>query len=115
MKNILKYVGIVLIMFIMQFNQISNVKAEGIDEYSYYSLGTTASGYLSDSNKNEFYRFTIPSSGKININISASIERMYVNLYNENKEFIQGNNCYYPESVKFSLFISRNFVPKEEF
>ncbi len=51
-----------------------------------YTLNTTKSGTISKSNRQDIYKFTISSSGKVNINFNGSMERIHLEVYNLNGE-----------------------------
>ncbi|OUO78353.1 hypothetical protein B5F53_10475 [Blautia sp. An249] len=46
------------------------------------SLGTTYKGQLAENDHADYYRFTLPSSGKLNVHIVTEISRMYVTYFN---------------------------------
>lgn len=50
------------------------------------TLGATKSGSITETNKKDVYKFTIGSSGRININLKAYIEETHYYFYNENGE-----------------------------
>jgi len=49
-----------------------------------FSLGSSASGSISDSNKKEIYKFDLATSSKVSLDLTAQIFRLNFNLYDKN-------------------------------
>ena len=55
------------------------------------SLNKAYVGQLAHNDKYDWYRFTLPSSGRISLNLTSKIDAMYVRLYNGSAEQIDYN------------------------
>ncbi len=61
------------------------VGAESITNAKAYTLGTKCTGMITDNgDKKQYYKFTLPESGRIEITGSAHMRSMYLYIYDEN-------------------------------
>ena len=61
-----------------------NVKAEAIGNYISYTLGTTAAGKFTEDTNKQYYKFTLSTSGCINITGFAYMSYIDVGIYDIN-------------------------------
>ena len=75
---------LVMVVGLVGVMPVVSVGASSIDVSTAmnYTLNTTKSGTISKANRQDIYKFTILSSGKVNINFNGSMERIYLRVYN---------------------------------
>lgn len=99
MKRILS-LTIALLMIFSVFSTLAIPASAGdsIATATPVSFNKTYSGEISASTQNGVYKFTLPSSGSININSFAYIEATTYALYNSNGACIWYDNCQYRDN-----------------
>lgn len=66
---------------------ITRVSASSIPNSVYYTLGTQEEGVITENGEDrQYYMFTLPSSGSINIKGSAYMEYIALSIYDENAD-----------------------------
>ncbi|MDF1487708.1 hypothetical protein [Tessaracoccus caeni] len=64
-----------------------NAAADGgnsISTATPYTLGTTVNDSITESDKTDFFRFTLTDAGKVDLTLNASISRLYLKWYDAN-------------------------------
>lgn len=92
-KMTVKFLIFFAIIFMAMQENVDQVKAATISNSISYTLGNEQSGVLAkDGNEKQYYKFTVSSSGKIQITGSAYTEWVYLYMYDENaNEIWQAN------------------------
>ncbi len=62
------------------------------------ALGTTYSGSINATNTQDFYKFTLPTSGKIRVTSTANIEWLYYKIFDESGNEIWNRSLYWNSS-----------------
>jgi hypothetical protein len=93
---------LILIMIFVIFPQ--NVQAAGntFKQATSISLGTNYRGTITNSNRDDWYKFTISSSGKVTMTATANIERICYTLYDSNGEELKYNYAYWNDRTEQS-------------
>lgn len=89
-----KWRGNILMCFLVMalcFCWGKEVKADNTDinSASQIQFGTTYSGSLTNTAKQKFYKFVLPSSGKISISFDADMGHAYCSLYDEELKSVE--------------------------
>lgn len=90
MRNLKKRMMAVLFVFALLVTSAAGwrpvqVEAESITNAKTYILGTKCTGMITDNgDKKQYYKFTLPESGKIAITGTAHMTSMYLYIYDEN-------------------------------
>ena len=58
-----------------------------------YTLGNTTQGEISATNTVDWYKFTIPGSGRIEFTVNAYVKWIYLDFYNANLAQLWHKNC----------------------
>ncbi len=60
-----------------------------------YTLGNTVNDSITSTNTKNCYKFTIPNSGKITLNVTANIYHSYYDIYDSNNKALWTSNDKY--------------------
>ena len=79
------YLAVIIMLGVLTIAPIS-VSAAGntANTATSYTMGNTVYGSITDSNTKDYYKFTLSTSGKITLNVTAYIYRSYYNIYDSN-------------------------------
>lgn len=90
MKNKFKWLISILLVFVLlaSFATTAYAAGDSVATATSISTGVQYSGSITESNSKDVYKFTLNSSGKINISLKAYIYRTDYYLYNENGETV---------------------------
>src|SRR5699024_8092844 len=78
----------------MDFNPANNNEKEpnnGIEQAHLLKFDEEVTGFISWNDDEDYYKLTLPSAGKISVNMSSYIGYVYVSLMDENKNMIWKN------------------------
>ncbi|MDD6488492.1 MAG: Ig-like domain-containing protein [Clostridia bacterium] len=65
-----------------------------------YTLGSNVSGSITKSNEKDFYKFTIPTSGRIKLDINAEISEAYYRIYDADGNAMFDNRKYWNNTTE---------------
>lgn len=105
-KQLLSLTLAVVMLVCIMCSVITTVGAAGDTQSTAtdYSFGTTVSGTINADNTKDFYRFVLPTSGRISVNVNAAIRRSNYYLYDENgNEMWKATNNYWNESTEMKV------------
>ena len=96
------------------FKESLSVNNDDFDFANLISFNQAYKAQIAKNDKSDYYKFTLPTSGKIDINAKSDMY-MRINLYNANKNYIDhdylesGNNnySYYLNSGTYYLFFNQ--------
>ena len=75
-----------------------------INTASSYNIGNTAYGSITSSNSNDYYKFTLSSSGKISLNVNAYIRRSTYFIYDVNhSEVWRSTDIYWNDTTELMI------------
>lgn len=95
-KKIIFNILTLLIVTFVAVQSGGKVKAAAISNSTDYTLGNTQNGTLTENgSEKQYYKFTLSSSGKIQITGSAYMEWVYLYIYDENANEIWSNNLHW--------------------
>lgn len=95
-KIILNILVLLVVTFLALQSNDEKVKAVTISNSTSYTLGNTLSGTLTENgNEKNYYKFTVPSSGKIRLTGSAYMTSIYLYIYDENANEVWRKNPYW--------------------
>ncbi len=110
MKRFKKLISLTLVM-IMIFSILSiapftvNAAGDSISAATPYTIGNTIYGSITSTSTKDFYKFNLPSSGRITLIVNAYIARSYYNIYDANGNTIwsSGDRDWNDTTEKLSL------------
>ena len=99
-----------LVLLVSAFPLTARAAGSSFGTAEAVTLGKAFSGTLSDSSQSVFYEITLPSSGRLTMNVSHDLAlEMY--LYNENRVQIAGDTWYENSSSgQYSRVVTRDLV-----
>ncbi len=105
MKKIKKIVAMVMVaLTVLTFAPIvASAAGSSMSTATSMSLGYSYSGSISSSNTQDFYKFTLSSSGTVNLNLTAGIEHLSFYVYDTNGTEVWGSYGYYWNSTAQKL------------
>ena len=99
MKKTKKHLPILLILLIIISIGGFRISALGagnsISSATAISLGSNYSGKITDENTNDFYKFSIPSSGRIDLKLTTYMKYISYNVYNSSGTSIWNGDTYW--------------------
>ncbi|MCM1568461.1 MAG: hypothetical protein NC081_03315 [Roseburia sp.] len=84
-----------------------------VAEASIISLGKTYKGQLARNDEKDFYKFTMPSSGRVVFSLLAELHKMDCYLYNSAGEEIWNRRSYYANSMTGKISATETFDLKK--
>lgn len=92
-KQIKRFLMVMAIVLAIASGNKSKADAASISNAKTYSMGTTESGSLKDdTNEQQYYKFSLSSSGKVEMTGLAYMEWIYLYIYDENANEIWRTN-----------------------
>ncbi len=113
-KNIFISVFIIFVLAIIPvtWDGTARVSANSISSPVYYTLGTQESGVITENGEDmQYYMFTLPSSGSIEITGSAYMEYIRLYIYDENVDGLWNENLMWNStseviSIKHNIYLT---------
>lgn len=96
-RNYLKMAGVFLILIVcILLSEPHVTKAEAISKATPYTVGTNITGALAEGGEDQqYYMFTLQSSGAIHLTGSAYMNKNYVYIYDESALELWSKTCYW--------------------
>ena len=77
------------------FGETKNKTNNSIADANSISLGTSYKGQIAENDNTDIYKFTLPSSGRINLILTAYIYKMHYYIYDSDGETVWSNRYVY--------------------
>ena len=97
--------AVIMILSVLTITPIS-VSAAGntANTATSYNMGSTTYGSITSSNSNDYYKFTLSSSGKISLNVNAYIQCSAYYIYDANyKEIWKSTDRYWNNTTEIMI------------
>lgn len=110
MKKLKKFVAIfmVALTIITLVPLVANAAGSSMSTATNISLGSSYSGSISSSNTQDFYKFTLSSSGTVKLNLNANIEYLSFYIYDSNGNEVWSSYAYYWNSTAQKMTLIQN-------
>ena len=113
MKRIRFLIMTIVLLVICGVSPKSVFAAETISSAENYMLGTTQYGVITeDEEGKQYYRFSLDSSGRIDINGTAYMERVNLHLYDENGDELFGDTKYWNSTSELITISEELYLTK---
>lgn len=89
-----------ILLYIAVITNTCYAANDSINRATSYTLGTTKTGRITDSQNYYYYKFTIPSSGRVNINTQIHVRNAYIKIYDANKEEVDKWNLWWNSTAE---------------
>ena len=85
---------------------VASAAGDTISTATTASFNTNYSGSITDSNTNDYYKFTLSNSGTVSVDFSSDgIERVYITIYNANGDKVWGTSPYWNGTTEKIVYL----------
>lgn len=107
LKNSKKVIALIILAAFLVIPMDHNLSYAGTNfsSASNYTFGTKQEGIISQTNNANYYQFELPSSGEINIGLTAYIRELNISIYDINGIEVWSRNLYWNstlEAIKYN-------------
>lgn len=89
-KTISILLSVIMLISVIATSTVSVSADINLNNYKSYSINSSVSSAIAENSDGDVYKFTLGSSGKINLDFTGYLEWIYINIYDVN-----GNQLYW--------------------
>lgn len=99
-KTISILLSVIMLISVIATSTVSVSADINLNDYENYRINSNVSSIITENSDGNVYKFTISSSGKVNLNFTGYLEWIYINIYDINGNELYGNNPHWNSNLK---------------